>query len=179
MSPRLRFALVVLLQVLVLFALIGSRAYTLATGTRVLLETEPIDPRDPFRGDYVRLNYVISDLDLNELQVPDQDLGRQQTAWVLLAPGSPYWEPVTVSVDRPAAAPGQVAVRARVASYYDWEGERRLHLIYGTESFFVPEGEGRKLEGPEVRLDVEVAVDRFGRPALARVLHEGREIRFE
>lgn len=47
------------------------KEYTLRTGTEVILKTEPVDPRDLFRGDYVVLNYEISTLDLEEIPVED------------------------------------------------------------------------------------------------------------
>ena len=34
----------------------------LHVGKLVLLETQPVDPRDPLRGDFVRLNYKISNI---------------------------------------------------------------------------------------------------------------------
>src|ERR1035441_2202352 len=37
----------------------------LAGGKLVLLETRPVDPRDLLRGDYVTLNYKISDVALS------------------------------------------------------------------------------------------------------------------
>jgi uncharacterized membrane-anchored protein len=65
---RLKFILIIALQVFLLFGMIGYRQHWAATGKRVLLRTVPVDPRDIFRGDYVRLNYEISNLDLDALR---------------------------------------------------------------------------------------------------------------
>jgi uncharacterized membrane-anchored protein len=37
--------------------MIESRAAILRDGTEIVLQVEPIDPRDLMRGDYVRLQY--------------------------------------------------------------------------------------------------------------------------
>ena len=62
MRTGLGIALAAGLQTLALVGMIGVQQYTLNEGTPVLLETEPIDPRSLFRGDFVILNYAISDL---------------------------------------------------------------------------------------------------------------------
>jgi uncharacterized membrane-anchored protein len=64
---RTKFIILVLLQVLLLVGIIGYREYWIAVGEKIMLRTAPVDPRDLFRGDYVRLSYEISNLDLNRL----------------------------------------------------------------------------------------------------------------
>lgn len=68
---RIKFILLILLQVLLLAGIIGYREYWVATGDRVLLRTVPVDPRDIFRGDYVQLSYDITNLDLDSLSVKE------------------------------------------------------------------------------------------------------------
>lgn len=179
MTSRRWFFLAVCAQALVLLAMVGAYQYTLATGTRVRVATEPVDPWDPFRGEYVQLRYRISTLDLAALGVTERNFTRGQTVWVVLAPGEPDWQPVAVATARPRPAPGQVPVRARVEWFEEWTGVPRLHLRYGTESFFVPEGEAAAFQGREVVLEAEWAVDRFGRAVLTRLFRNGREVRVE
>jgi uncharacterized membrane-anchored protein len=64
---RLKFAALILFQVLLLVTIIGYRQYWVATGDRILLKSAPVDPRDIFRGDYVTLAYDISTIDLDKL----------------------------------------------------------------------------------------------------------------
>jgi len=52
--------LVAALQVLVLAFMAGQREWISRTGTPLVLRTAPIDPNDPMRGAYVRLDYEIS-----------------------------------------------------------------------------------------------------------------------
>lgn len=58
---NLKFVIAVAaLQVLVLGFMAGQREWIMRTGTPLTLRTAPIDPNDPMRGAYVRLNYDIS-----------------------------------------------------------------------------------------------------------------------
>jgi len=69
---RFKFILIICLQVLLLFGIIGYREYWIATGDKVVLKTMPVDPRDIFRGDYVNLTYEITNLLLDsQSQKPD------------------------------------------------------------------------------------------------------------
>jgi uncharacterized membrane-anchored protein len=80
---KAKFWALVLFQVLLLAGIIGYRHYWLTTGERVLLRTVPVDPRDIFRGDYVRLNYDISTLDLDRLEGDDKFV-RNENVYVVL-----------------------------------------------------------------------------------------------
>ena len=62
-----KIALLVLVQIGALVAMIANKQWTLNTGTPVLLQTAPVDPRSLFMGDYARLAYSISQLPLDEI----------------------------------------------------------------------------------------------------------------
>lgn len=69
---RIKFILIILLQVLLLTGMIVYKQNWVARGEKILLRTVPVDPRDIFRGDYVRLTYEISRLDLDKLAVKER-----------------------------------------------------------------------------------------------------------
>ena len=54
----------------------------------VLLETEPVDPRDWISGHYVQLRYTWP------------DCPRQRHVWVRLEPDGPYWKPRQCAAER-------------------------------------------------------------------------------
>lgn len=176
MKNRVRFAIIVALQTLALVGMVAMKQWTLATGTPVLLKTEPIDPRSLFRGDYVILNYAISNLDQEALP-GDGDFERYDPIYVLLRKGADYWEPVSLHRDRPRIPPDRVAIKGEVL----WPiGENEISVRYGIENYFVPEGEGRALERPEddQKISILVAVDRYGNAGIKAVLVNG-EVRYE
>jgi len=180
-----RVALVVVLQTLALLAMVGLKQYTLSTGVPVVLKTEPIDPRSLFSGDYVRLNYAISQLALERL-AGDDAFERGDTAYVLVRQGDEYWEPVSVHGRMPDAPAGQVAIKGRVeyVNEFMWQGAGRpavpgktIAVKYGIENYFVPEGEGRALERPKPgeTVSIRVVVDKYGNPGIKAVLVNGKE----
>ncbi len=170
MRPALGITLTAILHSLALAAMIAMKQWTLATGTEVVLETAPIDPRSLFRGDYVRLNYTISRLTAGEGFAPGDD------AYVLLRQDQPYWAFVSVHRERPSPPPDHVVLKGRVRSAAIGD----ITLSYGIETYFVPEGEGRELERPRPGdiVSLRIAVDRFGKAGIKAVLVNG-EVRYE
>ncbi|MCK9420892.1 MAG: GDYXXLXY domain-containing protein [Nitrospirae bacterium] len=112
---RIKFILIVCLQVLLLLGIIAYREYWIATGDKVVLKTTPVDPRDLFRGDYVNLTYEITNLLLDSgSQKPDFLPG--QSIYVnldMIADGTSF--AASVSKERPAS--GQY-IQGRVRNEY-------------------------------------------------------------
>ena len=70
MKPKLKvlFAFVIVLQVLSLVGFVIYQESLKDTGTKVILQTIPVDPRDLLRGEYVDLRYDISDITVENLR---------------------------------------------------------------------------------------------------------------
>jgi len=182
-----RVLLILVLQTIVLGGMVGMKQWTLATGTPVLLKTEPIDPRSLFRGDYVQLNYAISRLELDDVG-GDAAFARHDPIYVVLRQGEQYWEPRAVHRAYPPASEDEVVIRGEVTDIFELmldpsTGESRtgtsVFVRYGIENYFVPEGEGRALERPDAGvIDIQVVVDSAGNAAIKQVLVDG-EVRYE
>jgi len=184
MRTALRLAILITLQTLVLGAMIAMKQWTLSTGTPIVLETQPIDPRSLFQGDYVRLNYTISTLGVADLPA-DRPFKKHGRIYVLLRRGDPYWEPISIHHERPASPPDHVVLKGTVVGMGNrrwnpdlrsWEATEHLMVRYGIENYFVPEGEGRDVERPtpHEKISIRVAVDRFGNAGIKAVLVNGR-----
>lgn len=182
--------IVAFVQVLLLCGMVAAKQYTLNTGEPILLETQPIDPRSLFRGDYVRLNYAVSNLSLEELG-GDDNFERHDDAWVVLEKDGDeafgYHKPVSVHHEKPESG---LAIKGKVQFVRSttWDPEAgtsipraSLAMRYGIENYFVPENTGRELEirrqadGQENRVDIRVAVDSFGKAGIKAVLVNGEE----
>ena len=184
MSLGLRIAIVVAVQTLALFGMVGMKQYTLATGSPVVLKTEPIDPRSLFSGDYVRLNYAISRLELEKLE-GEKTFERGDAVYVVLKEGKDYWEPVSVHRAYPAAGAERKVIKGKVEylNQNPWQSRepaeplKWINVKYGVENYFVPEGEGRDLERPKPgeTVSIRVVVDKYGNPAIKAVLVNGVE----
>jgi uncharacterized membrane-anchored protein len=142
------------LVIVVQFAMMGTQIikseYVLANGELIKLELQPLDPRSLIQGDYVILNYTISSIDLGV------DLEAREKVEIILTLND---EGVYVykgvyrhenKYNKPyERSDKDVMINARSNG---WDG-----LIYGIESFFVPEGTGREVEGEAKFAYVKVA----------------------
>ena len=175
------FGVAAAVQIVLLAVMITDRAQILRDGTEVKLQTRPVDPRDLLRGDYVVLGYDISQLPAGAL------LGQpasNHTVFVKLAPNRDgLYEAVSVHADAVAVASPEVLIRGRVAYGATCGPSGRafcdkLQVRYNLESYFVPEGEGRKLElaRNQRKLTVVAAVLPSGRAAIKRLLVDGEPI---
>ena len=183
MRVSLRLVLIVILQTLVLVSMVGMKQWTLNTGTPIVLETRPIDPRSLFRGDYVRLNYAINTLRLAELPL-DREFKKHERIYALLKKADPYWKPISLHHERPVILPDHVVIKGEVVGVSNrrwnremrsWEEIDHVRVHYGIENYFVPEGTGRELERPKPgeKISIRVAVDRFGNAGIKAVLVNG------
>ena len=159
---------VALLQIGFLVSMIASRAAVLRHGQEVVLAIEPVDPRDLLRGDYVTLTYNISRVPAALFaEMPPQGAeGGRRTVHVRLKPDeNGVFQPVAASHGaKPQAAPGEGEVDI-VGTTRSRQGAATafIHVRYGIERFYVPEGEGRAIEADlnqrAFRMKVAVAQD--------------------
>jgi uncharacterized membrane-anchored protein len=151
----------VLLQCVALGLIGYQREAVLHSGQTVVMRTRPVDPRDLFRGDYVRLTYEASNLPV-EL-VPKDDLaemrkGERRVYLSYTTDARNQLVPRRLSLSRPLDGPF-----IRGYSLKDWRNEV-IAVRYGVEKYFVQQGRGLELErgqiieGVRIPLEVEVAV---------------------
>ncbi len=152
-------------QILALGWMAGARETIAVTGTPVYLRTAPVDPRDPFRGDYLTLRYPFNEVRLAKVQ---GDLrvrhprGAPVYAALKEAPGGLH-ELDHLSSEPP---PRGLYLRGRVEN--DWRTES-LSVKYGLEAYFTQQGKAAKLEqrmrgseGVQVPLEMRVAISSSG-----------------
>src|SRR4051812_48836100 len=182
-----RYILAALLLCGLILATVVQRAGILRNGQEARLEVVPVDPRDLFRGDYVVLTYRIGTVDMpKDLTTP---FTRGQQVFVTLRPdASNKSRAVAISAERPVVS-GTDIVISGVVSYpsicqlseagpRDCKlGTRAIGVRYGLESYFVPQGEGKKIElTAKGRLEVVAAVAPSGQAAIKRLLIDGSPV---
>lgn len=189
MNSRKFFYLVVVFWLLIFSGFIAYREYTLQTGREVLLKTVPVDPRDLFRGDYVTLGYAISTLNLSDGQAEDtnyMNYTNNGRIYLALQFKDGYGVPKKIYKKPPG---GELFIKGRAKGItYERSRDnasippvRKLRVEYGIESYFVPEGLGGELERlrwDDKKIDVLVAVDRFGNAAIKKILIDGDEFKY-
>jgi uncharacterized membrane-anchored protein len=172
-----------LIQIVLIGLMVIDRAAILRSGTEIRLQTRPIDPRDFLRGDYVVLGYDISSVPADALK-DEPSAGRGTPVFVKLAPNRDgFYEAISVHAAPVDVASPEVLIRGHVVSGVNCGRDRcsfasTLQVRYGIERYFVPEGEGRKLESArnQRRLTIVAAVAPTGRAAIKRLLIDGEPV---
>lgn len=165
---RIAFFAVVAIQLLFLVGFVVYKESTLRSGREVILQTLPVDPRDPFRGDFVILRYVISTLDTRTL-ASGGPFAAGDPVYVRLQDRQPAAD--AVDVRRVPAREWDLFIRGSVTGVRD--AGRVLEVLYGIESYFVPEGKGQQLQRSQ-DIKAVVAVDSSGRAILKRLIVDGQ-----
>ena len=160
---------------LILSGMIVGHAWPLWTGRVVTMKVVPIDPRDLFRGEYVRLNTAAT-------QLHREDPGTGQSAtWVVARPLDDVYEKARsgslVYVQLAPTPQGDYAVssvsrkpregainlrgRARLGSTR-WSPTGVLVVDYGLDAFYMQEGSSKRVEDAirekhDIRMQVAIA----------------------
>lgn len=186
--PLLRYILAALLLCGLILATVVQRAAILRSGQEARLEVVPVDPRDLFRGDYVVLGYRIGTVDFPK-DATSNPFTRGQQVFVTLRPdGDNKAKAIAISAERPAVSGSDIVIAGVVSSPSTCplneagvsdckSGRRAVGVRYGLESYFVPEGEGKKIElAPKALLEVIAAVAPSGQAAIKRLLIDGKPV---
>ncbi|NWH09655.1 MAG: GDYXXLXY domain-containing protein [Alphaproteobacteria bacterium] len=203
----LRVLVVLILHVAILAGMIYTHIERLKAGRELTMTVEPVDPRDFFRGDYVTLTYAISRLTPKENETLE-DWQRGDDVFVTLSQseeGAWIADHLSRELLKNGDAPvikGRVSWVQRnwTTATEAWAGEfepnfarplevkpdrlcpggcvEHIAVTYGIESYFVPQGEGRKIE--ELRNDgkvsIVIAVGDDGAAAIKALLIDGKRV---
>jgi uncharacterized membrane-anchored protein len=152
----------VIFQLLFLGGIVALKERTLASGTTVILRTQPVDPVDIVRGNYVTLNYEIS-------QVATIDRVQQgDTVYVALTSGTDNVKTATQAYESTRDIPdGQLFIQGVVANRDDSTISVDFSNI---ESYYAAKEEAQEIEktlaGGALAL---IALDKNGEPTLCSV----------
>ena len=165
----------IFLQVLVLAYMAGEREYILKTGKMVYLRTAPVDPRDIFRGDYVRLNYDISRIaaDMVEDAGDHKEIRKGEKIYVGLEEGhNGLYEMAYARFEKPE---GGLYLTGRSPNHHHIPNPGYpIWINYGIEAYFVEQGAGRAIEKrrgtrteTQVPLEMAIAVGHDGKSVIS------------
>jgi uncharacterized membrane-anchored protein len=131
---KLAIALATLAVLAVVDVGIAHREALVATGTPVLLELQPVDPRALLQGDYMRLSYrIVRDAFPDRVAIPSYGDGR-----VVVAPDAKGVAQFVRFDDGKPLAIGELRLRYRVR-----EGD----VKFATNAWFFQEGHGADFAG--------------------------------
>ncbi len=161
-ATKLLFA-VVALQMIGLVAFAAVKQYAVATGTDVILQGTPVDPRSLMQGDYAILDYEIAGIPENvkaEFAVGDDVI-------VVLTKKDEVWEAIRyLDDDRVPKGNGEVFVRGQLQS--------NGRIDFGIGTYFVPEGTGLQIERAQ-DLKIRVSVSDDGDATVTGIIVDGED----
>jgi uncharacterized membrane-anchored protein len=164
--------LVLALQCAWLLGTVAVQEHALATGKVILLETARVDPRDLLRGDYLILNYKISDVPTNLFSPPvTKDLPNGTKVFVALAPATnQFYVVVKAGTNEFVPATDEILLQGR-STWPRWNAATNsVHIEYGLERFYVAEDTGN----PAGKLAAQVVVPASGRGRVREVYVDGK-----
>lgn len=173
MDKKKIFILFGIFWLVIIGGFVGYKEYTLKTGQEVLLRTLPIDPQDLFLGDYIELQYDISDLDSQNVVFERSDFKPGDKVYVKLDTKEKYAVATNIYSQPPSEG---LFIKGMLKDVYG----SRVNIEYGIESYFVPEEKGKDIERELGRnVDVRVAIDKFGNAVIKSLLIDGQEVKFK
>lgn len=162
------FVVLVALQAAVVVGAVAREEHFRRTGTDIVLEAVPVDPRDLLRGDFVILAYAVQDLS----KVADRDfISAEDDVYVVLEQHGRYWERIAYRDSNPGRAgrpDGTVVLRGVDAN----SGLRSsgFRVTYqNIDRYYVPEGKGILPSPPDV-----IVVSGDGSARIKRLEIEGK-----
>ncbi len=187
----------VVVQLVIILGLVGYYQGIVDTGDVVYLPIEPLDPTDPFRGDYVEFRIQAErvpvesfriDTDLTEVR-NQYPIGTQ--VWVELGPYPQDGEAYSGESGRKYSYPQRAEltkiergvenerkwIKGVVQGYDESNNfgysQYFLRVSYGIEQYFIPEGTGRTVDFRNKEAVAEVRIGEDGTPVLTQVFLDG------
>jgi uncharacterized membrane-anchored protein len=156
---QLLIGLAIVFQIGVVAIMAISRELILANGASYSFQTAPIDPRDIFRGDYVRLNYLFSVLHVEDVDeaIIENGLRKGQKVYLSLKlDRNGIAQSKRLYLSAPEDGPyilGRSQLHWPYRNYQNQSpGERKVRpwgpvsVKYGIEQYYVEQGSGRAIE---------------------------------
>ena len=134
------FILVALAQLYVPAKMILDREKVLANGIDFKFKTAPIDPNDPFRGKYVRLQYEDNVIEIKN----EEDWRGGEDIYVILAKDDNGFATIE-SVSKKKPSNEFSFVKAKV-SYISDDGSQQLTVDYPFDRFYMEESKAYEAE---------------------------------
>lgn len=163
LTKQTKFIIAIAVQLVIIFGIIIFKVAVLTGGTEVLLRIEPVDPRDPLRGDHLTFSYKISNLDsylFKYSPIRDGD-----TIYVPLRQQGKYWVAVFGVQKTKPTDEGKIFIKGKIPSSYG----NKIHVIYGAEDYFIPEGVGQGFTFWRREVSAKVSIDKDGNAVLKQI----------
>ena len=168
MKNKLLYSLLIL-QIIFFACWIGFNEHILrSTASKIIiLETVPVDPRDFLSGNYFILNYSFSRFNA-KVQEKNFD-EKKKTVYLVLKNDGEYFKEEYITTSKPAVSGDEIFIRGKRNSKWSKIAD------YGIGRYYINE---KRIEPKRTdKVDVEVAVNRYGVARVSKVFVNGEEFR--
>lgn len=143
MTKKKTFLLAMAIPLLILLTMIIKPQATVLFGEEIVLETKAYDPTDLFRGDYVAMNFAISDIPKSKVDLPSDKI-YNKNLFVSLKLEGKYYVVDQVSETKPKQG---VYLKGKFQEIYNPVNESgSFRVDYSLDKYFVEQGSGKDLE---------------------------------
>jgi len=143
MTKKKTFLLAVAIPLLILLAMIIKPQATVLLGQEIMLETKAYDPTDLFRGDYVAINFAISEIPKSKVDLPVDKINGKNL-YVSLKQEGKYYVVDQVSETKPKLG---VYLKGKFQQIYSPVNEvDTFRVDYSLDKYFLEQGSGKDLE---------------------------------
>ena len=198
-TKKILLSLVVLLQVVSIITFVVIQEVRFSESKIITLQTQPVDPRDIFRGDYVILDYEISHLTENTTKRNGSDITTccyyefwdetDKDVYVFLKPAGDVWQAFGISssyygdnlfsntdsnISEFIRVKGKLTTVDNIQRIDGEENFRELEITYGIENYFVQVDTGKIIETAD-DVKVNVKVNKHGDSQIESLLVDGNK----
>ena len=143
MTKKKTFFLAMAIPLFILLAMTIKPQLTILMGKEIVLETKAYDPTDLFRGDYVALNFAISEVPKSKVTMP-LDKVSNKNLYVSLKPEGKYYVVDQVSDTKPKQG---VYLKGKFQEIYNQFNEAaNFRVDYSLDKYFIEQGSGKDFE---------------------------------
>jgi len=166
LSNQKKFYIAFMAQILIILVVIIIKISISGGGTSVLLQIEPVDPKDPLRGDYITYTFP----EISEIRSYYYSFKPTvgKNVFTCLSNSGGYWLLDSVHEENPKNS-GLICIKGKISSatvnneissedYYSGRGNEKINITYGLEQYFIPEGSGSEIDTAFHEGSVEIKV---------------------
>ncbi|BBH21536.1 hypothetical protein Back11_28810 [Paenibacillus baekrokdamisoli] len=151
-------------QVLFLLGIVSLHYAAYQYGKEIRLQTVPVDPRDLFYGDYVRLQYEINQINYKLWKGAEAPrTGDIIYVVVRKQPSKNVYDAIAAYPHKPKVTEQETILKGRV-QYVD--NNHIISVQYGLEKYYVAEDTGKALEKQASHLIVKIKAPSWGSPQI-------------
>lgn len=121
MNQKLKFYIVIAVQISFILGMIFFHQLALVSGQKIFLKIVPIDPLDLFRGYYAHVDYDISRIFTSQIRVDREDFRRGEYIYATLTKdlGEKGYKVSAISHKKPLLNSDELVIKGRVWYFYD------------------------------------------------------------